>query len=173
MYICITRKLPSKYENIGSIQINVKIMEKEFVRVRSIKDITISVSLVVLGCVLIALPTATSINIVGFFLIFAGILLALFLKTGYKETGSGERFSKKERYFSQAMNAAISDALASKPHTIDLSEEDKGNAVRLDIYYNKASGKSYLQLFEYVPYKYEPCSAIYEHETSKIENLLK
>ena len=75
-------------------------MKKEFVRVRSAKDITISVSLVVLGSVLIALPTATSINILGFFLIFAGILLALFLKTGYKETGSGERFCKKERYFS-------------------------------------------------------------------------
>ena len=71
------------------------------------------------------------------------------------------------------MNAAISEALATKPHTIDLSEEDKGNAVRLDIYYSKTSGKSYLQLFEYVPYKYEPCSAIYEHEAARIEKLLK
>ena len=71
------------------------------------------------------------------------------------------------------MNVVISEAIMAKPHTIDLSEEDKGNAVRLDIYFNKASGKAYLQLFEYVPYRYEPCSRIYEHEVSRIENLLK
>ena len=148
-------------------------MEKEFVRVRSVKDITISVSLIVLGSILITLPTSASINIVGFFLIFTGLLLALFMKTGYKEAVSGEKFCKKERYFSQTMNAVISEAIMTKPHTIDLSEEDKGNAVRLDIYFNKASGKAYLQLFEYVPYRYESCSRIYEHEVSKIENLLK
>lgn len=148
-------------------------MEKNFIRVRSAKDIILSSSLAAIGCVFIALPTAESVNIVGFFLIFAAIILALFLKTGYKDSVSGERFSKKERYFPQAMNAPISDALAARPSSIDLTEEDKGNSVRLDIYFNKASGKAYLQLFEYVPYKYEPCSRLYEHETVVIENLLK
>lgn len=149
-------------------------MEKEFIRVRSAKDITVSVSLLVLGVVLLILPTGVSVNIFGFCLIFAGIIFIFALKTGYKETVSGEKFYKKERYFSQAMNASISDALASaRPQTIDLAQEDKGNAVRLDIYYNKATGKSYLQLFEYVPYKYEPCSAIYEHETDQIAELLR
>lgn len=101
-------------------------MEKEFVRVRSVKDITISVSLIVLGSVLITLPTSASINIFGFFLIFAGLLLALFMKTGYKEAVSGEKFCKKEIYFSQTMNPVISEVIMTKPHTIDLSEEDKG-----------------------------------------------
>ena len=58
-------------------------MEKTFNRVRSIKDITTFVSLIVLGSILIALPTSASINITGFFLIFAGLILALVLKTGY------------------------------------------------------------------------------------------
>ena len=49
----------------------------------------------------------------------------------------------------------------------------KGNAVRLDVYYSKASGKAYLQLFEYIPYKYEPCSKIYEHEIIKVGKLIK
>ena len=64
-------------------------------------------------------------------------------------------------------------ALASKPESIDLTEEDKGNAVRLDVYYSKASGKAYLQLFEYVPYKYEPCSKVHGHPLSKVEKLIK
>ena len=58
-------------------------MEKEFIRVRSIKDIVIFVSLIVAGSVLIALPTGAAVNITGFFLIFAGLILALVMKTGH------------------------------------------------------------------------------------------
>ncbi|MBR5299523.1 MAG: hypothetical protein IKU36_04635 [Bacteroidales bacterium] len=148
-------------------------MEKTFVRVRSVKDITIFVSLIIAGGVLIALPTGAALNITGFFLIFAGILLALLLKTGYKDEESGVKFQKEEHFFQQTMHTAISEALASNPDSLDLSEEDKGNAVRLDVYYSKVSGKAYLQIFEYVPYKYEPCSKIYEYEIAKVGKLIK
>ena len=148
-------------------------MEKTFIRVRSIKDIVIFVSLVIAGSVLILLPTGAAVNITGFFLIFAGLILAFVLKSGYKDTETGERFMKVEHYFQQAMNAPISAAITSKPETIDLSEEDKGNAIRLDVYYSKSSGKAYLQLFEYVPYKYEPCSKIYEHNIVNVSKLIK
>ena len=151
----------------------IKNMEKTFVRVRSAKDITIFASLIVLGSVLVALPTSTSVNITGFFLIFAGIILALVLRTSYKDIETGEIYQKKEHYFQQAMNAPIASALQSDPESIDLGEADKGNALKLDIYYSKSTGKAYLQLFEYVPYKYEPCSNMYEHEVSKIGKLLK
>ena len=148
-------------------------MEKTFVRVRSAKDITIFITLIIVGSVLVALPTGAGINITGFFMIFAGLLLALFLKTGYKDEATGARFQMKEHYFSQAMNAPLSQAIASRPESVDLSEEDKGTAVKLDIYYSKASGKAYLQLFEYIPYKYEPCSKMYEYEIARIEKILK
>lgn len=147
-------------------------MEKEFIRVRSVKDIVIFTSLIILGAILVALPTSTSVNITGFFLIFAGLILSLTLRSGYKDTATGERYLKKEHFFQQAMNAAISSAIASKPESVDMSEKDKGNAVRLDIYFSKTSGKAYLQLFEYVPYKYEPCSRMYEHQMSKIAKLI-
>lgn len=148
-------------------------MEKTFIRVRSIKDITIFVSLIVLGSILIALHTSVSINITGFFMIFAGGILALVLKSAYKEENTGEKYLKKERYFQQNMNAEIASAIAFKPDSVDLSAEDKGNAVRLDIYYSSSTGKAYLQLFEYVPYKYEPCSKMYEYEISKVGKLIK
>ncbi len=148
-------------------------MEKTFVRVRSAKDIAIFVSLIIAGGVLIALPTGAAVNITGFFLIFAGILLAILLKTGYKDVETGVKYQKEEHFFQQTMHAAISAALASDPASLDLSEEDKGNAVRLDVYYSKTSGKAYLQVFEYVPYKYEPCSKIYEYEIAKVGKLIK
>lgn len=148
-------------------------MEKTFIRVRSAKDITIFASLIILGSVLVALPTGAGINIAGFFMIFAGIILALMLKTGYKDVETNVRYQKKEHYFQQAAKPEISSTLESRPGSIDLSQADKGNAVKLDIYYNREAGKAYVQLFEYIPYRYEPCSKVYEHEISKVEKLIK
>ena len=148
-------------------------MEKTFTRVHSIKDIVIFISLLVLGGILVAVPTGDAVNISGFFLIFAGAILALVLKTGYKDVETNVKYIKKERYFQQAMHAAIADAIASKPDSIDLSQENKGNAIKLDIYFSKATGKAYIQLFEYVPYTYQPCSKMYEYEISKVSKLIK
>ena len=99
--------------------------------------------------------------------------LALVLKTGYKDVETNEKYIKKERYFQQTMHAAIADAIASKPDSIDLSQENKGNALKLDIYFRKATGKAYIQLFEYVPDTYQPCSKMYEYEISKVGKLIK
>ena len=148
-------------------------MEKTFIRVHSIKDIVIFISLLILGGILVAVPTSDAVNITGFFLVFAGAILALVLKTGYKDVETNVKYIKKERYFQQAMHAAIADAIASKPDSIDLSQENKGNAIKLDIYFSKASGKAYVQLFEYVPYTYQPCSKMYEYELSKVGKLIK
>ena len=148
-------------------------MEKEFIRVRSVKDIVIFVSLIALGSVLVALPTGTAVNITGFFMIFAGLILALVMKSGYKDTEKGDCYHKKEHYFQQACNAALTSAISTKPESVDLSEEDKGNALRLDVYYSKASGKAYLQLFEYIPYKYEPCSEMLEYGIDRVEKLIR
>ena len=148
-------------------------MEKTFTRVHSIKDIVIFISLLVLGGILVAVPTGDAVNITGFFLVFAGAILALVLKTGYKDVETNEKYIKKERYFQQTMHAAIANAIASKPDSIDLSQENKGNALKLDIYFSKATGKAYIQLFEYVPYTYQPCSKMYEYEISKVGKLIK
>ena len=148
-------------------------MEKTFIKVRSAKDIIVFSFLIILGCVLILLPTDAAVNIIGFILIMTGLILAFVLKSGYQEEHTRERFLKKERYFQQTMNAEISSAIASRPESIDLSEEDKGSTVRLDVYFSRTSGKAYIQLFEYIPYKYEPCSCMYEYEISRVVNLIK
>lgn len=147
-------------------------MEKTFNKVRSTKDIVISAGLAAGGCVLVALPTSTSINILGFFMLFAGILLFLMLRSGYKEVETGEKFYKTERYFSQTLRAELAEKIASKPQNVNLAEEDKGNALRLDIYYSRKTGKAYIQIFEYIPYKYEPCSKQYEYALSEVTNLI-
>ena len=148
-------------------------MEKTFIRVRSIKDIVIFVSLAIVGIILTVLPGGDAVHIAGFFIIFAAAILAFVLKSAYKDIETNEKYLKKERYFQQTMHAAISEAITSKPDSIDLSEEDKGNALRLDIFYSRSSGKAYIQLFEYVPYTYQPCTKMHEYELSETSKLIK
>lgn len=148
-------------------------MKKEFIRVRSVKDIAISASLIITGSILIVLPTGTGVNITGFFLIFAGIILAIILRTCYKDTETGAQYKKKELYFQQAMHSEILSAIKSRPESVDLTQEDKGNALKLDLYFSRTTGKAYIQMFEYIPYNYQPCSEMYEHDINKVGSLIK
>ncbi len=147
-------------------------MEKEFIRVRSVKDIVITFSLIITGSICVALPTSQSINVLGFFMIFAGLLLLFILKTGYKDAGSGVTYCKTERYFAQSIKDDILHQLRSGALKIDLKNEDQGNGLRLDIYHSKKACKTYVQAFEYVPYKYEPCSPVFEYELSETKSLI-
>ena len=147
-------------------------MEKTFIRVRSIKDIVTASSFLVFGTLLIALPTSVAVNFTGFVMICTGLILSFILKTGYKDTQTGDAYQKKERYFQHAMNEQIVKAIATKPDSVDLTEEDKGNSMRLDIYFSKSTNRAYIQLHEYVPYTYEPCSKMYEYELSSVSKLI-
>ena len=70
------------------------------------------------------------------------------------------------------MKGSIMSALSSTPNSIELSKNGESQALKLELFYSKKSGKAYLQLFEYIPYQYEVCSEIYEYEISKVDKLL-
>ncbi len=148
-------------------------MEKTFARIRSTKDIIISTTLTIAGFVLVALPTSVSVNLVGFFMIFAGIIMLLFCKTGYKDAETGTRYCKKECFFPQSKRADIESQLGgdTREAAAVCTEEGTGSGLRLDIYRNKKSGNAYAQLFEYVPYKYVPCTRVFECNTDTLTNL--
>ena len=148
-------------------------MEREFIRVRSAKDIFITLALIISGTIMVAWPDSQSISVAGFFTLFAGILLWFVMKTGYKDTESGKLYQKKEHYFAQSLKHEIATKLATNLKSIDLNSEDKGNGLRLDVYYSKATGKAYIQLFEYIPHTYEPCSQMYEHSLTDASEISK
>lgn len=148
-------------------------MEKNFVRVRSAKDIIISLTLVIGGCLLVTLPDSDSLNILGFFTVFAGIILGFILKSEYKDPETGIRYRKVEKFFESCHKDALSGMAAGKTSKFDMCEEDKGNGLRLDIYHSKKAGKAYIQLYEYVPYKYEPCTSQHEHDIISVMQLIE
>ena len=148
-------------------------MEKKFTRVCTLKDIMIFTSFLIIGLVLVAITETESDNMGGYTLIAIGAILACFLKTGYKDIDTQEKYYKKNFTFSGNMKTPLLSALASSPEMIDMSQEGKGQVLRLSIYCGETSGKAYLQLFVYVPHLYVPCSEMYEHEIVKVEKILK
>ncbi len=148
-------------------------MEKEFSRVHSATDITLSLVIIAAGCILVAIPSSTPVSILGFFLLVTGLILILILRTGYKDNETGERFRKTEKYFPAHCKDSIAKALASSPDSIDFSEEDKGNGLRLDTYFNGKTGHVYARLYEYIPYRYQPCSATIPLKFDQAARLIK
>lgn len=148
-------------------------MKTQFIKVRTTKDITIFTSLILIGAILIALPTQMGATIAGATLAIIGIALIPLLKSGYRDRDSTETYRKLEHYFQQTKKSSLTSAISSKPETIELPKEQGSNALRLDIYFSRSANKAYVQLFEYIPYEYEPCTEIYEYEASRVENLIK
>lgn len=148
-------------------------MNKEFIRVRSIKDITISWTLIIAGCILVALPTSVSVNILGFFMIFAGILLSVVMKSGYQDADTGEKYCRRAIFFPQSCRERLMSSIANDIEGLDLAEEDKGNGLKMDIYYSSKSGKAFVRLYEYIPYKYEPASPTFEYTAEQVTKLIQ
>ena len=136
-------------------------------------DVVISTLIIVLGCILAIVPLGAGVAIGGYMLIILGFLLALIMKSEYREELSGEKYIKQEHFFPKDEKNQLLSALASAPGKIDLGQKGKGQVLRLDIYYSKALDKCYIQLFEYVPYQYAPCSQLVGCELAKISNLLE
>lgn len=147
-------------------------MNKEFIKVRTITDITISSILLIFGIILVALPTSVSINILGAFVFITGILLLAILKTGWQDIKTKERYCKKYRYFPKNRKNEILDALEKHIESIDISDKGKNDGLRMDIYYNKQNHKAFIDFFEFVPYSYEPIFPTLECTTDKVKKLL-
>ena len=142
-------------------------MNQIFSRVRSASDIIISCSLMVAGAALMLLPYGVGLNMAGFFLLAIGILFIFVYKSAYKLEGTTELYLKHEEM------ERIKKALSSQTPQLDMSEEGKGKSLKLDIFYSQKSGKGFVRLYEYVPYKYEPLTDNIEFRFGQIEQLIK
>lgn len=148
-------------------------MSLNFSRVRSASDIIVSSSLIIAGAALMFLPYGTGLNIAGFFFLLSGILFLVLFKSVYKLDGTEETYYRKELYFKHEELEAIKKAVESDIPKIDISKEGEGKTVKLDVYYSPRWGKGYIQLFEYLPYTYEPVTEIKGFNIDKIEKIIK
>ncbi len=148
-------------------------MSLNFSRVRSASDIIVSSSLIIAGTALMFLPYGTGLNIAGFFFLLTGVLFLALFKSVYKLDGTEETYYRKELYFKHEELEALKKAVESDNPKIDISKEGEGKTVKLDVYYSPKWGKSYMQLFEYLPYAYEQVTEIKGFNIAQIEKIIK
>ena len=147
-------------------------MKPQFYRVRSVKDIVISVTLIIAGIALMSYPSGIGITILGMFLFLIGSLFLYLFKSVYKKKGTKEIYHKRELQFRREILQTIQDAVLSDPNQIDMKKEGLGWTVKLNIYFSREADKGYIQLYEYIPYNYEPCTQMMEYRINQIEKLL-
>ncbi|MDO4736493.1 MAG: hypothetical protein Q4B21_05710 [Bacteroidia bacterium] len=138
-------------------------MEKTFLKTRSMSDIAISVSTLVIGCICTLAPVSETLNIFGVFAIIAGFILMLTLKSEYIDPRTGIRYKKKIFNFAREEKENILKVLPN-PDDLNDKEFSSGESLMLLLYHNKE--KAYAQLLEYVPHQYVPCSKMYEYKST-------
>ena len=144
-------------------------MENNFTRTRSTSNIAVSILTVVIGCVCTLVPESDSINIFGVLAIFTGFILFFTLKSEYVHNESGKKYKKSSLSYSREAKNTLVKAIA-KPEDYK-NEFSQGESIMLLIFHNKEN--AYMQLLEYIPHQYVPCSEIYKHDISKVKNFIK
>lgn len=147
-------------------------MEKEFVRVRSVRDIVLSAILLVAGVALFFVDS-TSVNIFGACLAVPGVLMLLFLKTDYKDTESGAHFRRVIKYYPASRKSEVLGALKSSPAQYNWVEGNSANGLMVDIYVGLKEDKVFLRVSEFIPYSYEPCSEWFSYSKAEAGDLAK
>lgn len=148
-------------------------MNQQFTKVRSIKDITIFSSFIIAGIILATLSLGMGATLAGCTLIIIGVTLALILKSAYREANNPGIYHRRELFFEPQHKNELLRAMEHNPAKLSLNEEGKGLSIRLDLYYNTASSKAFLQLFEYIPYEYVAVSRVVECDKSKIKQIIE
>ena len=148
-------------------------MNKQFIKVRSIKDIIISSSVILAGFILTLLSLGTGATLAGCTIIVVGVILALILKSAYREVNNPGIYYKKEYFFEPKHKVELIRAIEHNPANIDLSDEGKGLSIRLDLYYSRVSQRAFLQLFEYVPYEYIAVSEVTECDRYEVKHIIR
>lgn len=147
-------------------------MEQRFIKIRSAKNIITFASFILAGILLAILPDNVGANMGGYTLIVIGIILSQILKSDYCDKRSLKRYYKRQLYFGIAQKSELQSAIASTPNAIDISSEGSEQTLRLDIYFSPQANRASMQLFEYVPHEYCPCSEIHDYDLAEIKLLI-
>lgn len=142
-------------------------METIFKKVHTGKDLLISGIITVAGVGLYFWNAG-----LGGVIAVCGLLMLLFYKAGYKANGEGPVLTKKGMDLSRSCFNSLVDYLSGKDVNPALNEAGLGASVRLEVYYNKAEGIVYAQLFDFSNYTYEPATQLVELHSPKADKLL-
>ena len=150
---------------------NNKIMEITIKKARTTYDMLFSIFIMFIGVATCAVSQSGAITLMGAFFITMGVVCWLILKSGYSDMSTMKKLRKSEVYFPVDHKSSILDAVLNEPEKLDKFPQSKMNSLKLDVYYNEDD--VYMQLFEYIPCSYKPCTKVIKHETFDLSKLIK
>ena len=126
---------------------------KNIKRVRTYKDMMISISFIVLGVICCFLKL-DSLFIFGIFMLLLGFVLFLILKSEFVIDSVDGRFVRKTYNFQNSAKEKILDFIDGKG---SLPKDGDTGSLLLYVFISKDRKVSYAQLLEYSNYEYQPC----------------
>ncbi len=142
-------------------------MEYNFKKVHTGKDLAISSIVLLAGIGLFFVNKGLGICI-G----ICGLFMYLVYKGGYKKDGKGILLTRKSEDLCKACRTSIMEFLEEKNNTPMIKQGNEGGCVRLDVYFNKAEGIAYAQLYDFCNYTYEPATGIVEINGDRADKLI-
>lgn len=148
-------------------------MNKEFARVRSARDLVLSIVLILAGLACVIIPSSIAISILGCFIFVVGIVLFCVLKTERKDKETGIHYNLLHKYYPKSRKNELLAALAGDPAAFDWTESENEESLRMDVFYSKSANTAFVHCYEYIPYEYLSCSDWFKFDLDKSGNLCK
>lgn len=142
-------------------------MEYNFKKVHTGKDLAISTIVLLAGAGLFFVNKGLGICI-G----ICGLFMYLVYKGGYRKDGKGILLSKKSEDICKACRTSIVEFLEGKNTVPTIKQGNEGGSIRLDVYFNKAEGIAYAQLYDFCNYTYEPATGVVELKADRADKLI-
>ncbi|MBQ9819629.1 MAG: hypothetical protein IJM60_05050 [Bacteroidales bacterium] len=142
-------------------------MEIHFKKVYTAKDLVISAITLAAGIGLYFINAG-----IGIVVAVCGLLLLLFLKSGYKRSGDNLVFKKKAFDVAHTCRDSLKGFLEGKDVEPEVRTNMDGGIIRLEVWYNTEAAIAYAQLFDFSNYNYEPATELIELHDSKALKLI-
>lgn len=142
-------------------------MEIHFKKVYTAKDLVISTITLAAGIGLYFVNAG-----IGIVVAVCGLLLLLFLKSGYKRPGDKLVFKKKAFDVAHTCRDSLKGFLEGKDVEPEVRTNMDGGIIRLEVWYNTEAAIAYAQLFDFSNYNYEPATELIELHDSKALKLI-
>lgn len=142
-------------------------MKTDIKSVHTSKDLMVSIPLIAIGAGLFFVNKG-----LGIVIALLGLVFLLLYKKGYRLEGVDCCFQKQDLELCKACRSSVMDYLSGKDVHPEIKEGNEGGSVRLVVYYNKAEGLAFAQLFDYKGYDYQPASEFVEIRRPRVDRLI-
>ena len=146
-------------------------MDQTIRKSRTSYDMLFSMVIVFIGIAACAISHSGAITLMGILFIITGIICWMILKSGYVDTTTSRSIKKEEAYFPVEYKQNLIDAVLNNPERLNELPNSPMNTMKVHLFHNDTD--LYLQLFEYIPCEYKPCTKLIKHKMCDLSKLIR